>query len=74
MSVEHGPSRSARQACDHCGEFHLDENLELVRHDQMLCATCAESAREKQAEDDAGDYYGGDSVGSYGPSRRGEQR
>jgi hypothetical protein len=58
--------------CDMCGVAAFTSELtDTCGSGEMLCAGCEEKAQlaaaELQAEQASEDFYGGESVGSYGP-------
>lgn len=56
MSVEHGPSRLARSACDGCDVLCLDEELDQALEcmpDHRHCADCCINIRTVFAADEA---------------------
>jgi hypothetical protein len=52
VSLEHGPSSSARTPCDGCGAFCLDEEIEPSTCGvYAYCADCASAVRALEAEE-----------------------
>jgi len=56
--------------CSRCGIACHSDELRTANHldPELYCAGCIQTLGEQQDEADADAYFGGESVGSYGPS------